>query len=256
MKLDPQLEAKILARVGEPDRKKKRPVLTLPGGSDLEAAFARLWKMFGNGQEPVFAGWWCWGLCCWIGSGWCSMTNEAGAAEWAQRPDISGWNGGDGGRGVHRSLTHKQRRAWLVDWFGRLRDRLRTVRVCCGDWLRVCDSPSVTTRLGLTGVFLDPPYSTEAGRDMNLYGHESGTVAHEARAYCLARGVDPLMRLALCGYEGEGHEELEAHGWTAVAWKSHGGYGNRSKKGQTNSARERIWFSPHCLAPETERMLF
>jgi hypothetical protein len=142
--------------------------------------------------------------------------------------------------------TCAQRRAWLVAWFSRLRDRLRTVRVCCGNWLRVCDSESVTTRLGVTGIMFDPPYSAEAGRDMGLYAQDSGTVAHEVRAYCLERGDNPLLRLALCGYRGEGHEELEKHGWERVDWASQGGYGNRSAKGRANKKKEAIWFSPHC----------
>jgi hypothetical protein len=235
------------------------------------------------------AGWWCWGLCCWIGSGWCGE-----GAEWNQAPgaaygaiagvhaisadvrkrprvprDKNGYMPGvankltDGhrpqladayarGRGVHghdQAETCRARLEWLIDWFGVLRDRIRTVRVCCGDWLRVCDSHSVTTRLGLTGIFFDPPYSTEAGRSEGLYGIDSGTVAHDVRAYCLERGGDPMMRIALAGYAGEGHEELEGQGWACVAWKSSGGYGNRTRKGKDNAAKERIWFSPHCLTP-------
>ena len=126
------------------------------------------------------------------------------------------------------------------------------VHVCpsCGDWLRVCDSESVTTRLGLTGIFFDPPYSSESGRDMNLYGVDCGKVAHDVRAYCLERGANPLMRICLAGYAGEGHEELEANGWQVVAWKAAGGYGNRSDKGKENAAKERLWFSPNCLKVE------
>lgn len=157
------------------------------------------------------------------------------------------------GRGVHgndSAGTCGQRRAWLVAWFGRLRDRLRTVRVCCGDWLRVCDSHSVTTRLGVTGIFFDPPYSAEADRCNTLYGVESKTVAHDVRSYCLGRGGDPLMRIALAGYAGEGHEELEAAGWSVVPWKAAGGYANRSAKGNDNAGRERLWFSPACVNPD------
>lgn len=343
--------------------------------SDEAAEFRRRMRTDPDFYDPKIAGWWCWGLCCWIGGGWCSercatldkvpaparengvggansrgvhaekgpdqagitsrpdvperrptisgdnpgsygkgvhargpkeclphlsgdsgaagrgVHASAGPATWEQRPDVADGTGrgvhskrpniadrthGSGvlsdhnrpqladafarGRGIHgndAADTCALRRAWLLDWFGRLRDRLRTVRVCCGDWIRVCDSHSVTTRLGTTGIFLDPPYSTEAGRDMNLYATESGTVAHEVRAYCLERGSDPLMRIALCGYAGEGHEELEAHGWECVAWKASGGYGNRSSKGKENAAKERIWFSPHCVKPRsTQSTLF
>ncbi len=143
--------------------------------------------------------------------------------------------------------TCAARRAWLLDWFVRIRDRLRTVRVCCGDWLRVCDSPSVTTRLGTTGIFFDPPYSAKAKRNKKLYSSESLTVAYAVRSYCLERGRDAQMRICLAGYSGEGHEVLEDAGWHVVEWKAAGGYGNRSEAGRANSRKERLWFSPHCI---------
>ncbi|HUU59593.1 MAG TPA: hypothetical protein VMZ50_08620, partial [Phycisphaerae bacterium] len=156
------------------------------------------------------------------------------------------------GRGVHANdsaSTCTHRRAWLLAWFQSLRDRLRAVRVCCGDWQRVCSSRSVTTRIGQTGVFLDPPYSAEAGRDGNLYASEDLAVAHEVSAWCLEHTSDPQMRIALCGYEGE-HEQLEAAGWAVVAWQAQGGYGNRGGP-NVNKDRERIWFSPACVRPQT-----
>jgi len=186
-----------------------------------------------------------------IGDGFGRGVHSKGPNLYQGRPQL-----GDAfarGRGVHGhdvAITCENRHEWLLGWFRQLRDRLRTVRVCCGDWLRICDSPSVTTRLGITGLFLDPPYSAEAGRDMSLYACEDGDVAHRVREYCLERGDDPKMRIALCGYEGEGHEALEAKGWEVVAWRANGGYGNRSEKGRANRERERIWFSPHCLRDE------
>jgi hypothetical protein len=37
-------------------------------------------------------------------------------------------------------------------------------------------------------------------------------------------------------------------GWSEVPWKAKGGYGNQGdKQGRQNAARERLWFSPHCL---------
>jgi hypothetical protein len=120
--------------------------------------------------------------------------------------------------------------------------------VCCGDWSRVCSSESVTTRLGTTGVFLDPPYGAKAKRTKKLYSTDSLTVADDVRRWCLERGPDPMMRISLAGYAGEGHEELEQHGWDVFAWKAAGGYGNRTEEGKANSAKERLWFSPHCLS--------
>jgi len=304
------------------------------------------------------AGWWCWGLCCWIGSGWCQepwqvlngplggsgLRRPAGptgcqgvhancpaGGSGERGPMVSGGQQGHGvhaqgalhekrqrltaaglgqgvhangptppgsargpddthrpqladayslGRGVHAGArlsqqipymhanqagfvgmgvnqerreigTCAQRRQWLLDWFGRLRDRLRCVRVCCGDWSRVCSSESVTTRLGVTGVFLDPPYGAKANRDSKIYSVDSLTVADDVQAWCLANGDNRQMRIALCGYAGEGHEALEAAGWDCVAWKAAGGYGNRSAHGKENAARERIWFSPNCKNQKT-----
>jgi hypothetical protein len=179
------------------------------------------------------------------------------------RPILSGGGQETGNRlgmGVHAKGhtdgTCASRRAWLVDWFGRLRDRLRTVRVCCGHWLRVCDSESVTTRLGLTGLFLDAPYRAKladgtTNRSDGLYATDgtaasADAVVDEVIAYCLERGGNPKMRIAACGYEGEGYEVLLGKGWTVEAWTSQGGYANRNKQNK-NRSRERIFFSPHCL---------
>ena len=119
-----------------------------------------------------------------------------------------------------------------------LSDRLRDVRVCCGDWERVTGG-CVTFKHGLTGVFLDPPYTPEAGWCGGAYSHE-GAVGHDVAQWCRANGDNPLLRIALCGYEGE--HDMPAN-WDCHAWKAKGGYG----PGNGNPERERIWFSPHCL---------
>jgi len=127
-----------------------------------------------------------------------------------------------------------------------LSDRLRRVRVCCGDWSRVC-GPTVTAEHGMTGVLLDPPYSAEADRDGDLYAVEDLSIAHDVRAWCIEQQDNPLMRIALCGYEGE----HELPGWTEIPWKAHGGYGaGKGGRGDDNKHRERIWFSPACLDPQ------
>lgn len=61
----------------------------------------------------------------------------------------------------------------------------------------------------------------------------------------------PQEDAPVCGYEGE-HQFPVA--WTKLEWKANGGHANRSKggRGRDNAARERIWFSPHCLTPERE----
>jgi hypothetical protein len=210
------------------------------------------------------AAWWCWGLCAWIGVGWCG--GEWYGDEHKENKGRQTCNGGsklphlgDAGRGVHKQLPHlgdagrgecERRRGVLRQWMQDLRDRLRNVRVCCGDWIRVCKSTSTTTDRGLCGVFLDPPYGATDRSD--CYANEDYSVAERVRAWCVDRGDDPQMRIALCGYTGEGHEQLESLGWSVMAWKAAGGYGTQGKsdmrRGADNAKRERIWFSPHCVA--------
>ena len=239
--------------------------------------------------EPEFydaqiAGWWVWGQCIWIGSGWCSKQlphlGNAGKGLNRKLPHLGnagkGLNRklphlGNAGTGVHRKLPHLgnagtgvrrklphlgdagtacleesdltsgTRGVSLLVYMQELAARLRLVRVCCGDWSRVL-GPSVTFKHGITGVFLDPPYADAADRVSDLYSVDSLTVAHDVRRWALENGDNPLLRIALCGYDGE----HEMPGWDCVAWKALGGYGSQGENNE-NANRERIWFSPHCL---------
>lgn len=125
-----------------------------------------------------------------------------------------------------------------------LAQRIKRVRVCCGDWSRVC-GPTPTVKQGLTAVFLDPPYPTEADR-ADLYREEDFKVAHDAAKWAVKWGDDPRMRIAFCGYEGS---HVFPDSWDCFAWKARGGFGSQAKDGKNvNATRERIWFSPHCLS--------
>lgn len=265
--------------------------------------------------DAKIAGWWVWGQCLWIGSGWCQHPewsgranagrrargvhvpqfdrNSQGTAHQNRRPHLTGdqgllthqkrpannhsgesngvhrkslhegrrWQGGGqgGGSGVHAprlsakkpSISgdsgasgrgiHAKFASGLYDYLGTLAMRLRRVRVCCGDWHRVL-TPSVTTYIGVTGVFLDPPYSHELRERCYSQDHD---ISAAVRAWALENGDNPLYRIALCGYEGE---HIMPATWECVPWKAHGGY-SRSVRGVANRDKERIWFSPHCLKP-------
>jgi hypothetical protein len=222
------------------------------------------------------AGWWAWGQCCWIGSGWCSgrgpWTSENG--EFVLRNPGRGVNRnlphlGNSGQGVNRNLPHlrnsgqgvnrklphlgdpgqgvnRKRRAWLIAYLRRFSDRLRHVRVCCGDWTRVC-GPSVTFRHGMTGIFLDPPYADTATRTTGLYAQDCDQVAHAVREWAIEQGRNPLMRIVLAGYQDE-HQMPDD--WRVVEWEATGGYGlisdDEDSTGRKNKGRERLWCSPAC----------
>jgi DNA adenine methylase len=199
------------------------------------------------------AGWWVWGLCCWIGSGWCS-----GNGPWTEAGGELIKN--DAGRGINRQMPHLGNAGTgtnkpgqdLQAVFLELADRLRNVRVCCGDWSRVCGD-SVTFQHGVTGVFLDPPYADTADRQGDLYACDSLSVAHDVREWAIEAGRNPLMRVCLAGYEGE---HAMPDNWECVVWKAAGGYGSQGDgKGRENAGRERLWFSPACIQPAKARRL-
>jgi site-specific DNA-adenine methylase len=227
--------------------------------------------------DAKVAGWWCWGACNWIGSGWCSGTGpwvhdgerivkgDAGQGINRQLPHLGnagqGINRklphlGDAWRGINRQLPHlgdagKGRRAFIMHWFMSLHDRLRNVRVTCGDWQRVVKD-SVTTRHGLTGVFLDPPY-TKGAMDYAAGGMGLG-IADQVRAWCAANGNNPALRIVLCGHAGE-HDALLAHGWHLRTWTARKGYATTAEAVQ-NSKDETLWCSPHTVPIIQELDLF
>ena len=191
--------------------------------------------------DAQIAGFWVWGLACWIGSGFCSGLGPWWVDEHRQLVHL-----GNNGQGVKRKLVHlgnNGRGERLVPWFTALADRLRQVRVCSGDWSRVC-GPSVTFKHGRTAVLLDPPYADTAMRAADLYRVDSESVAHAVRAWALEAGEHPDMRIALCGYEGE-HDMPPT--WECVTWNAGAGFGGQAEQQSGNGRRERVWFSPQCL---------
>lgn len=220
------------------------------------------------------AGWWVWGQCCWIGSGWCSGNGPWVSVDGVLTLRNSG-NGvnrklphlGNSGKGVNRQLPHLSgdgqgilrgavegdRLTWLKSYLGEFSARMARVRVCCGDWSRVC-GPSVTFRHGLTGVFLDPPYADTATRTKGLYATDCEKVAHDVREWAIEQGDNPKMRICLAGYDGE-HKMPDS--WKVHEWKAVGGYGlisdDEEETGRANRSRERLWFSPHCV-PSNRRI--
>ena len=226
--------------------------------------------------DAKIAGWWVWGCCQWIGSGWChnpewkQLPHLGDAGMGVHRPSQQRPHLGNAGMGVHRPSqklphlgdagrgdvsTEPEATSNLRDYLFALADRLRRVRVCCGDWFRVCGE-TPTVKQGLTGIFLDPPYADTAKRKADLYAHDSLSIAHDVRKWCIENGDNPKLRICLAGYEGE-HEMPES--WAVVAWKARGGYGSQNDgsttNGRDNAKKERLWFSPHCLGVDKSNKL-
>jgi hypothetical protein len=73
------------------------------------------------------------------------------------------------------------------------------------------------------------------------YSDDAGekSVSADVRAWALAHGDDPRLRIVLAGYEGE--HDMPAS-WRVASWRAKRGYGTAG-----NNRRERLWLSPHCL---------
>ncbi len=104
-------------------------------------------------------------------------------------------------------------------------------------------------------MLLDPPYDND---DRAIcYSHdgveaETGkSVWWRAYKWAIDNGDNPDLRIALCGYEHP--DAIFPPSWDVVTWKASGGYG-RSARGKANALRERIWFSPGCLAAHQGRL--
>lgn len=161
---------------------------------------------------------------------------------------------GDAGRGVHRGLPHlgwgrgvhrghdttgtheEQVRAYMRT----LAARLERVRITCGSWERVLTPALLRTRSGgdpVTGVLLDPPYSTSH----DVYAETEAGISCRVREWCHTAPND--LRIVLCGYDNE-HDDLLDAGWRVIQGKS--GSGSGWSKNRANGRRERLWLSPAC----------
>lgn len=179
--------------------------------------------------DAKIAGYWIWAMSCWIGSGFTSSRKDETTI--CQRPDIVGT-----GKGVFSQDG--------VSQFAALSERLRKVRVTCGDWSTVCGGDWQDQNWQNVGIFFDPPYGI-TDRDTTLYHHDSTDIAKDVLAWCRERGSRSSYRIVVAGYE-EYQELVDDHGWTTEAWKANGGYANQGTTYKENGSRERLYLSPHC----------
>jgi len=210
-------------------------------------------------HDPKAAGWWLYVTACGIGDAFGNgpwrvigghlrklpHLGDAGKGVNRKLPHL-----GDAGKGVNRELPHlgDAGQGQLAAYLGTLRDRLKRVRITCGDWRRVV-TPSVV-RAGCGGdgsraVFLDPPYSTSG----HLYPEATAGISDSVRDWC--ESADPKLKIVVCGYDNE-HDALLSRGWTVRKGKSGGGAGY--SKNAANGRRERMWCSPACLSSKTAEL--
>lgn len=190
--------------------------------------------------DAKIAGWWLWGQCSWIGSGWCDWWGKE-PVERTQIPHVS-----DAGMGVQAigqipHVSNAGRGEPLTsggltarEWLRKLAARMERCRVIHGEWSRCLNHHYGGND---TAIFFDPPY---AGTEEVYGGNEP--VSQQVGKWC---SENAHLRIALCGHAGE----HALPGWDEVAWK---------RKRLTYSSNkttdlERVWFSPACIRPADNR---
>ena len=195
--------------------------------------------------DAKVAGWWLWGQCCWIGSGWCDWSGSARgqrrqgrAGDWECDDATSAGMGvqaigqiphaSDAGRGFESLLTSSGRAAW--GWMHKLANRLERVRVVHGEWSRCLNNHFGGKE---TAVFLDPPYRAYE----KLYG-VNAPVADAVEQWARENAN---LRVAICGHVGD----YDLIGWEEMPWSR----GSPTYGGAKTTESECIWFSPPCMRP-------
>ena len=184
--------------------------------------------------NPRIAGWWAWGQCCWIGSGWCEERSQVphtgnagmGIQATGQVPHTS-----NAGMGIESPpdgelLTPYQGHA--LEWIRALSRRLARVRLIHGDWSRCLNHHYGKAN---TAIFFDPPYRAFE----RLYGKQA-PVADAVAEWC--REHEGEAKIALCGHAGD----YSLPGWTEFPWDR----GRLTYNSGKTTAKEAVWFSPTC----------
>jgi len=234
--------------------------------------------------DAKVAGWWLWGACSWIGTGWCSGEGpwswskdgwinrqlphlSAGQGINRQLPHLSAGQGinrklphfGDAGQGINRKLPHFgdagrgiNRKLPHFGDAGRgdfLLDWLSRLAKRLRQVRIACGDWSRVCGDSVTWrhgltAVFFDPPYGVKDR-ATTYTHDCRDVAAAARDWAIGAAERSDMRIAFAGYEGE-------HlfpGWAAWRWKARGGYGSQGDaQGRDNAKRETVWFSPACLA--------
>jgi DNA adenine methylase len=200
--------------------------------------------------DPKMAGYWLWGICAWIGDGWCrgagphrhdgaSFSGNAGQGINRQIPHV-----GNAGRGINRQIPHVgnagrgiNRHQYILSLLLELQSRLRGTRIICGGWERVV-TKSVTFGHGLTGVYLDPPYG-EGKMEYSAGGNHS-SIAKDVWNWAIEAGENPKMRIIVSAYEDG---RAVPSGWSKKTFAARSGY----SKNKSTAKREVLYCSPNCV---------
>lgn len=201
------------------------------------------------------AGYWLWGQCAWIGSGWCDWWRDTPLTGTGQIPHLTSPGQGihaigqvphvsDAGRGIqalgkipHVSdagitppddiITSSGRTAWV--WLHKLAARLERVRVVHGEWFRCLNNHYGDTE---TAIFLDPPYKAFEV----VYGGAEKRVADVVEDWARENSH---LRVCIAGHVGD----YNLPGWTEEPWTRK----RLTYSGSGTTDKEVLLFSPACI---------
>ena len=211
--------------------------------------------------DAKIAGWWLWGQCAWIGSGWCQW-GAGPAASKSKVPHMAAGRGinasgkvphmGNAGTGINAigkvphmgdagMMTHAGDAALAI--LTEISKRLSRVVVVHGDWERSVNLHYGTNQGGTAGVFLDPPYGRDS--DAKLYGCDPvlGRVVEWCRENAAAN-----VRIVLACHVGES----DLPGWAEVKWSR-----CAASYGSTKTQHDEVLMcSPACLTAPGQLDMF
>lgn len=191
--------------------------------------------------DPKLAGYWIYGACIWIGGGWC-CDKLIKKYENGNEPEVVKKINSDFeiinrenygklprdsrvGIGIHRKQD-------IYELILAYSERLRYVRVCCGDWKRLF-TESVLKK-GKVGIFLDPPYSNKIKWD-NYRNNKKQDVWTEVTDWCVNNQHRDNCTIILCGHDGTWDPDREI--WKKYNWTRSKGYA----KNNNNRFLECYW---------------
>jgi hypothetical protein len=165
------------------------------------------WLVYGEGEfrermkhDPDFydakrAGWWVWGLCQWIGSGWCASpewwkaAHEGNELGKGRRPHLKG-------QGINGKPP--------VEWTGRSNAGRRARGVLTAEHAQRPDLTAARGVLGAEGLYNGPTVETSAAAAMRAFGDRP-----RKRARDLTGSARPAILSIVGSRTGEGHESCQ-----------------------------------------------
>ena len=225
------------------------------------------------------AGWWLWGQCCWIGSGWCDWDKGERRSKWDQRPHITtegmGIHArqrrreGDSGDGTGADVTSAGMPIQAAGKVPHVSDAGRGIQATgqvphvgnadpcfwtssgavADRWLRQLAARLERVRVvhGDWSRCLNSHYGGDRTAIFFDPPYESfeglygvkKSVAQDVATWCRE---NQGLAIALSGHVGD----YDLPGWDAVQWERSG----NTYSGSGTKDLEMIWFSPACLPAE------